>query len=162
MAVKNEEFVIIETGGKQYIVEENSIISVEKLPESKSKTITFDTVLLHSKGGKLAVGSPYVKLNVKAEILANEVDKKVRVFKFKPKTGYKKKQGHRQTYTTIKITSIGSSSTTTSAKSTDDKKTSKPTSDKKEVKKTESKPAATKSASKTSASKKKTSSEKKS
>jgi large subunit ribosomal protein L21 len=123
----NNEFVIIKTGGKQYIVETGTVISVEKLPESKSKNIKIEDVLFHSKDGSISVGQPKLDITVSAEILANEIDKKVRVFKFKPKTGYKKKQGHRQTYTTLKITSIDKASakketkatTTSSAKSTE-------------------------------------------
>ena len=149
MSDQKKEFAVIETGGKQYIVEQDTIISIEKLPDSKSKTFTFDTVLLHSKNGKLSVGNPYIKLNVKAEILANETDKKVRVFKFKPKTGYKKKQGHRQTYTTVKITSIGTATASADAKSTQST-TSK------------AKRSTTNSTAKSSSAKEKTSSEKKS
>jgi large subunit ribosomal protein L21 len=128
----NNEFVIIKTGGKQYIVETGTIISVEKLPESKSKNIKIEDILFHSKSGSISVGQPKLDISVSAEILANETDKKVRVFKFKPKTGYKKKQGHRQTYTTLKITSIDKASAKkeTKAASTSSSKSSEKVEDK--------------------------------
>ena len=156
LTIKNEEFAILETGGKQYIVEKDSVISIEKLPESNSKSIVFDTVLLHSKNGTLTVGDPYINLSIKAEILANEMDKKIRVFKFKPKTGFKKKQGHRQAYTTIKITSLGSEKSGSS-------KTEDKTNSKKNTKSdTAAKPTKSKKTTKVEPSKKKSSSEKKS
>ena len=157
LSEKSEEFVIIETGGKQYILEKDTVVSIEKLTDQKSKTITFDNVLLHSKNGTLSVGTPYLNIAVKAEILSNETDKKIRVFKFKPKTGYKKKQGHRQTYTTIKVISIGAS------KSSDSKQTAE-TKPSKVSAKTQHSDSAKKSkpsvSTKTAASKGKTSSKK--
>ncbi len=156
MSIKNEEFAIFETGGKQYIVEKDSVISIEKLPESNSKSIVFNTVLLHSKNGALTVGDPYTKLSIKAEILANEMDKKIRVFKFKPKTGFKKKQGHRQAYTTIKILSLGTE------KSGSSKSEAKTTAKKDTKSGNASKSTEPKKTTKAEASKKKSSSEKKS
>lgn len=123
MSAKKDEFVIIETGGKQYILEVGSVISVEKLPEGKDKKVLLKNVLLHSKKEKLDIGTPYLDVAVEAEILANEKDKKVRVFKFKPKTGFKKKQGHRQTYTTLRVLSIGSSKAAKITAATEEKST---------------------------------------
>ena len=123
MSAKKDEFIIIETGGKQYLLEVGSVISVEKLPESKDKKVSLKNVLLHSKKEKLDVGTPYLNIAVEAEILANEKDKKVRVFKFKPKTGFKKKQGHRQMYTTIRVLSIGSSKAAKKTGATEEKST---------------------------------------
>ena len=123
MAKTTEKIAVIETGGKQYLVEEGTIISVEKLDASK-KTIEFKQVLLISDNGNVELGTPYLDSSVKAEVLAaEEKDKKVRVFKFKKKTGYKKTQGHRQRYTTVKITSIGKKSTKAAPKKTETKKT---------------------------------------
>lgn len=103
----SNDFAIIETGGKQFIVEVGTVISVEKLDES-SKTVSFDKVLLKSVKNKVTIGTPYIeKESVQAEILSTEKDKKIRVFKFKKKTGYKKTQGHRQILSTIKVTSLG-------------------------------------------------------
>jgi len=100
-----EDLAVIETGSKQYIVKEGDVISVEKL-NTDGKDVTFDTVLLVKQKGKVTVGAPNVDFTVKAEVLGEEKDKKVRVFKFKKKTGYKKTQGHRQDYTTVRIKSI--------------------------------------------------------
>ena len=109
---KSNDFAVIETGGKQYIVEVGTIISVEKL-NSENKTLNFDKVLLKSTNDKVTVGTPYIeKESVTAEILSTEKDKKIRVFKFKKKTGYKKTQGHRQTLSTVKIISLSASSKT--------------------------------------------------
>ncbi len=105
-----EKFAIIETGGKQYLVEEGTVISVELLSAKVNDTVTFDNVLLVSNKGSVSVGTPNVKENVSGVLLDHEKDKKVRVFKFKKKTGFKKTQGHRQRYSTVKITSIGGSS----------------------------------------------------
>ena len=102
---ENSEFAVIETGGKQYIVEPNTVISVEKLDYTKN-SIILENVLLYSKNGQTSFGTPYLNYSVKAEVLADEKDKKIRVFKFKKKTGFKKKQGHRQKHTTIKVLSI--------------------------------------------------------
>lgn len=104
---ENSDFAVIETGGKQYLVEEGTIISIEKIESEKNNVINFDKILLHSIKGNLSIGTPYIKnVIVSAEFLSTEKDDKIRVFKFKPKTGYKKTQGHRQQLTTIKITSL--------------------------------------------------------
>ena len=106
-STENSDFAVIETGGKQYLVEEGTIISIEKLEPEKDNVINFDKILLHSIKGNLSIGTPYIKnVLVSAEFLSTEKDDKIRVFKFKPKTGYKKTKGHRQQLTTIKITSL--------------------------------------------------------
>ena len=107
---KLNDFAVIETGGKQYIVEVGTIISVEKLT-SENKTLNFDKVLLKSINDNVTVGTPYIENeSVTAEILSTEKDKKIRVFKFKKKTGYKKTQGHRQTLSTVRILSLSAES----------------------------------------------------
>ena len=103
----SKKFVVLECKGKQYIVSEGDVVSVDLIHEDVKKKITLDSVLLLSDNNKVKVGQPYLDLSVSAEIIAHERDKKVHVFKFKKKTGFKKKQGHKQTYTTIKILSIG-------------------------------------------------------
>ena len=122
MSNKKVELAVIETGGKQFIVNVGTVVSVEKL-ENETNKVTLDNVLLYSDGKDVKVGTPTLDgFNVTAEILAQEKDEKVRVFKFKKKTGYKKKQGHRQRYSTIKIVAINSSS---AKKSTSSAKTKK-------------------------------------
>lgn len=98
---------IIETGGKQYTVTEGSILDVEKLGLEKGAPVAFDKVLLYSDDKATAVGQPYLEnVKVSGTVLNNIKADKVIVFKFKRKTGYQKKQGHRQNYTTVKIESI--------------------------------------------------------
>ena len=105
--MSKSKIAIIETGSKQYKVEEGTILDIETVDPGKKKDITFDNVLLVSEGKKVQIGTPFVKsASVTATILENKKDPKVTVFKFKPKTGYQKKQGHRQNQTTIKIKSI--------------------------------------------------------
>ncbi len=99
-------YAVIATGGKQYKVSEGDIIRVEKLGVEAGQTYTFDQVLLVS-GDDLKVGTPTVAgATVEADVVKNVKDKKVVVYKFKRKTGYHKKQGHRQQLTVVKITKI--------------------------------------------------------
>ena len=107
--MSKEKIAIIETGSKQYIVNEGDVISVEKLDVEAKRKIKFKNVLLFKDGEKLEIGTPFLDISVEAEILSVEKDKKIRVFKFKKKTGYKKTQGHRQKYSTVKILKIGES-----------------------------------------------------
>ncbi|OOB79667.1 MAG: 50S ribosomal protein L21 [Epulopiscium sp. Nuni2H_MBin001] len=101
-------YAIIETGGKQYKVEEGAVIRVEKLDVAPGEEVTFDKVLAVSKDDKLTCGTPLVSgTTVKAEVLEQGKGQKIIVFKYKPKKSYKKKQGHRQLYTKVKITNIG-------------------------------------------------------
>ncbi|MFA5878836.1 MAG: 50S ribosomal protein L21 [Candidatus Margulisiibacteriota bacterium] len=98
---------IIETGGKQYKVQENNVIDIEILPIEDEKEIIFDKVLLIKNEDEILLGKPYLeKAVVKAEIVKEFKDKKVIVFKFKRKTGYKKTQGHRQNLLSVKIKEI--------------------------------------------------------
>ncbi|HHY03905.1 MAG TPA: 50S ribosomal protein L21 [Thermoanaerobacterales bacterium] len=100
-------YAIIETGGKQYKVEEGDILKVEKLPAPEGEKVEFDTVLAVSKDDKLQVGTPWLE-NVKviANIQKHGKGEKIIVFKYKPKKNYRKKQGHRQPYTEIMIEKI--------------------------------------------------------
>ena len=99
-------FAIIETGGKQYNVTEGDIIKVEKLSNAVGDKIKFE-VLLVSDGKKLVAGPPTVKgAEVTAEVLSHGKGDKIVVFKYKPKKNERKKQGHRQPWTEIKIESI--------------------------------------------------------
>ena len=102
----SNKFVIIECKGKQYIVSEGDVLTVDLMDNEPKDKIVLDQVLLYSDKNKVNVGQPYLDMTVSAEVVAHERDKKVHVFKFKKKTGFKKKQGHKQNYTTIKISSI--------------------------------------------------------
>ncbi|GLG06182.1 50S ribosomal protein L21 [Drancourtella massiliensis] len=99
-------YAIIATGGKQYKVAEGDIIKVEKLGAEAGTTYTFDQVLAVSNDG-LKIGNPTVEgATVEASVLGDGKAKKVVVYKYKPKTGYHKKNGHRQQYTAVKIEKI--------------------------------------------------------
>lgn len=100
-------YAIIETGGKQYKVEEGMEIYIEKLDSEAGDSVTFDKVLLVSKDGKLEVGSPFIDAaSVTGKIDRHGRGKKITVFKYKPKKNYSKKQGHRQPYTKVTIDKI--------------------------------------------------------
>ena len=100
-------YAIIKTGGKQYKVSEGDLVRVEKLAYEVGDTVDFDQVLLVSNDGELKVGSPLVEgAKVSATVEDQNKDKKIVVYKFKPKKQYRKKQGHRQPYTLVKINSI--------------------------------------------------------
>ncbi len=99
-------YAIIKTGGKQYRVQENDVLKVEKLNAAVGETVTFDEVVAVG-GDKLQVGTPFVEgCAVQAEVLEQGKNEKVIIFKYKAKKDYRKKQGHRQPYTMIKITSL--------------------------------------------------------
>ena len=98
-------YAIIATGGKQYKVAEGDIIKVEKLGAEAGETVTFDKVLAVSNEG-LKVGNDVAGATVTASVLGNGKAKKVIVYKYKRKTGYHKKNGHRQQFTAVKIEKI--------------------------------------------------------
>lgn len=100
-------YAIIETGGKQYKVEEGTVLYVEKLDAAEGDTVTFDTVLLVSKDGEVKVGTPTVEgATVTGTVKEHGKGKKIVVFKYKPKKNYRRKQGHRQPYTKVVVESI--------------------------------------------------------
>ena len=99
-------YAIIATGGKQYKVAEGDVIRVEKLGVEAGSTFTFDQVLAVNNG-ELVVGAPTVDgATVSATVMGDGKAKKVIVYKYKRKTGYHKKNGHRQAYTQVKIDKI--------------------------------------------------------
>ena len=98
-------YAIIATGGKQYKVSEGDIIRVEKLGVEKGENVTFDNVIAVNNDG-LKVGSDVAGATVTASVLDNAKAKKVIVYKYKRKTGYHNKNGHRQSYTKVKIDKI--------------------------------------------------------
>jgi len=100
-------YAIIETGGKQYKVAEGDAIYVEKLGAQESETVNFDKIIAVGEGADLKVGAPYVDgAKVTAKVLKEGKAKKVIVFKYKAKSGYKRTQGHRQPYTKVVIEKI--------------------------------------------------------
>ena len=98
-------YAIIATGGKQYKVAEGDVIRVEKLGAEAGDTVTFDQVLAVSNDG-LKVGDDVANASVTASVVGNGKAKKVIVYKYKRKTGYHKKNGHRQQFTEVKIEKI--------------------------------------------------------
>jgi large subunit ribosomal protein L21 len=101
-------YAIIKTGGKQYRVQEGESLLVERLPESEGDTIALAPLLLVD-GNELIDGEDLAKINIEARIVGHERGPKLRVVKFKPKRGYKRRNGHRQDLTRIEITSLGRS-----------------------------------------------------
>ena len=95
-------YAIIATGGKQYKVAEGDVIKVEKLDVEVGSEVTFDQVIAVSNDG-LKVGADVANANVTATVMEQGKGKKVIVYKYKRKTGYHKKNGHRQAYTQVKI-----------------------------------------------------------
>ena len=98
-------YAIIATGGKQYKVSEGDIIKVEKLAVEAGETVTFDQVIAVG-GDALKVGEDVANATVSATVMEQGRGKKVIVYKYKRKTGYHKKNGHRQAYTQVKIDKI--------------------------------------------------------
>ena len=100
-------YAIIETGGKQYKVREGDVLFVEKISADEEQTVVFDKVLAVSDDKDLTFGTPFVDgASVDAKVLGHGKGKKITVFKYKPKKGYRKKQGHRQPYTKVQIEKI--------------------------------------------------------
>ena len=100
-------YAIIETGGKQYRVQNGDVIYIEKLDVNAQEEVTFDKVIAVNNGS-LKVGTPYVDgAFVKGEVLKNGKAKKITVFTYKPKKSSSRKMGHRQPYTKVQITEIG-------------------------------------------------------
>jgi large subunit ribosomal protein L21 len=100
-------YAVIETGGKQYAVEVGQMLKIEKVDAEVGASVEFDKVLLVSNDGELTVGKPVVSgAKVTATVEEQGKDKKIIVFKYKAKKGYKRKKGHRQPYTMVKIDSI--------------------------------------------------------
>lgn len=100
-------FAIVETGGKQYQVEEGRYLDVELLDVEKDSKIVFDKVVMIVNGKKSKVGQPYVAgASAEGVIVKHDKAKKVIVYKQRPKKGYRRKQGHRQGFTRVMISKI--------------------------------------------------------
>jgi large subunit ribosomal protein L21 len=101
-------YAIVETGGKQYRVSEGDVISVERLKAEAGEEVAFDKVLVLGEGGEIRIGTPYVEAaQVFGKVVEHGKGEKVIIFKYKSKKDYRKKQGHRQPYTMIEITGVG-------------------------------------------------------
>lgn len=100
-------YAIVESGNKQYKIQKGSVIDVEKLDAEKDSIINIDSVLFASNGDKTFIGTPYIKgVTVKCKVADNIKGKKVIVFKYKNKTNYHRKTGHRQKYTRLIVEDI--------------------------------------------------------
>ncbi len=100
-------YAVIQTGGKQYRVAEGETLRVEKLTASPGDKLSFDTLLFADDGGNVRVGQPAVPgVKVQAEVVEQGRGKKIIIFKYKRRKSYRRKQGHRQPFTALKITSI--------------------------------------------------------
>ena len=103
-------YAIVETGGKQYQVEEGRYLDVELLDAELDAKVVFDKVVLVVNGKKSKVGQPYVSgASVEGTLMKHDKAKKIIVYKQRPKKGYRKKQGHRQQFTRVMISKIRTS-----------------------------------------------------
>lgn len=102
-------YAVVKTGGKQYRVSKGDKVKIEKIPGDVGTDVSFDQVLMIGGTDDVKVGTPHVSgATVSARIVKQDRSKKIVVFKFKRRKGYKKKQGHRQAYTQVEITGIES------------------------------------------------------
>jgi large subunit ribosomal protein L21 len=100
-------YAIVNINGVQHRVEPDAVIQVHRLKGEPGQTLTFDQVLLVSDGDRISVGQPYVKgASAKAEVLEHFRGQKLRVFKFKRRREYRKRHGHRDELTTLRVTGI--------------------------------------------------------
>lgn len=100
-------YAIFESGGKQYKVSEGESCKVEKLPAEAGSEVVFDKVLLVQDEDNVSIGTPYVEgASISGRVLSHGKGKKIIVFKYKPKKNYRRKQGHRQPFTLVKIDKI--------------------------------------------------------
>lgn len=100
-------YAVIETGGKQYKVQEGDVVFIEKIDLEDGAVVTFDKVLAVSEGGNITFGKPLIaNASVAAKVIGQGKEKKIIVFKYKAKKGYRNKTGHRQPYTKVHIDKI--------------------------------------------------------
>ncbi|MEM9992454.1 MAG: 50S ribosomal protein L21 [Bacteroidota bacterium] len=99
-------FAIVTIAGQQFKVEEGQEIFVHQLAAEEGDAVSFDDVLLVNKGGDVQIGKPTLSASVKATVLGHQKGDKVIVFKKKRRKGYRKKNGHRQSFTKLKIDAI--------------------------------------------------------
>ena len=100
-------YAVVSTGGKQYRIQEGDILRVEKIPGEVGTPITFENVLLYSDGEKISIGQPVLEnISVNGHIVEQGKAKKIIVFKYKRRKRFRRKQGHRQQFTAVKIDKI--------------------------------------------------------
>ena len=100
-------YAIIQTGGKQYRVSEGDVVSIEKLTAAEGEEVVFDQVLTVVSDGDIKIGKPVVEgAKVTAKVVEHGKGEKILVFKYKAKSNYRKRQGHRQPYTKVEISKI--------------------------------------------------------
>ena len=100
-------YAVVSTGGKQYRVQEGKILKIEKIPGEVGTEVSFDQVLMYSDGEDVKIGRPVVEnAVVNGHIMEQGKGKKILVFKYKRRKRFRRKQGHRQQYTAVKIESI--------------------------------------------------------
>ena len=100
-------YAIIQTGGKQYKVSEGDVLTIEKLETAEGETVVFDKVLTVVNGADVKIGQPLVSgASVKAKIVEHGKGEKIFIFKYKAKSNYRKRQGHRQPFTKVEIEGI--------------------------------------------------------
>ena len=100
-------YALVEILGKQYKAEKDSILKIDKVDAENGTVLEFDSVLLLNNDGKVKVGTPYVKgVKIYTTVEDHRKDKKVTIIKFKRRKGYRRKQGHRQNYTFVKVNEI--------------------------------------------------------
>jgi large subunit ribosomal protein L21 len=100
-------YAIIDIGGKQYKVEEGKYLEIDLTGQAPGSELNFDRVLMVSDGNSVNIGQPIIEgASVKAKVLRDVKDKKIIVYKMRPKKGYRRKQGHRQNYSQVMIEKI--------------------------------------------------------
>lgn len=100
-------YAVVETGGKQYRVAEGDVVKVEKLIAEEGDAVVLDSVISVVNEGELLLGKPYVQgAKITAKVLMQGRGKKIRIFKYKAKSNYRRRQGHRQSYTQLLIEKI--------------------------------------------------------
>jgi large subunit ribosomal protein L21 len=101
-------YAVIRTGGKQYRVAQGETVRVEKLPVSAGDKLSFESLLFSDDAGRVLVGNPMVSgIKVEAEVVEQGRGQKIILFKYKRRKSYRRKNGHRQPYTALRITAIG-------------------------------------------------------
>ena len=99
-------YAVIVTGGKQYKVQEGDMLFIEKLEANEGDKVIFDTILAVSDDSGLRIGTPNIDGKVSASVVKNGKGEKIKIFKYKSKKGYRRRQGHRQPYTKVQIEKI--------------------------------------------------------
>ncbi|MEK7659610.1 MAG: 50S ribosomal protein L21 [Patescibacteria group bacterium] len=101
------KFAIIDTGGKQYLTHDGETLSIEKLPVDEGGKVVFDKVLLTVDGETITVGKPYiVGVTIEADVLKQGRGRKIRIMRYHSKTRQRRRQGHRQPFTQVKVKSL--------------------------------------------------------